>query len=159
MVSKITSKVKWFQPAVIPMFLVLLCFYVTGLAIGYFVPFLISGFMFPVREMLLYPPNILGIFVVYIMAFLISRFCPVGFKSGGVFGHSFWGFRSFIRWQNIKMVRPCKFFNLLFIRLYSNENSKVTWLMFSPKEPAKFRKEFLRLAPLKTRKIFLSFLK
>src|SRR5438093_1557027 len=54
----------------------------------------------------------------------------------GVYGHSFWGVRRFIRWQDIGEVRPFRLLNLRYLRLYGAGKSSPTWIaLFLARRP------------------------
>lgn len=65
----------------------------------------------------------------------------------GVYGHSFWGFRRFVRWPDIVQARSLKILNLPFLRLYAASDQKVTWLALFQARPSEFREEIQKLAP------------
>jgi hypothetical protein len=81
-----------------------------------------------------------------ICAWAISLLYQDSFSAEGIYGHSFWGFRRFVRWQDVTSARTLRLFNLKFLRLYST-NGQVTWLALFTAQKIIFREEIRRLAP------------
>lgn len=77
----------------------------------------------------------------------LSRFYCDMFSAEGIQGHSFWGSRRFIRWQDIRQVRAFRLLHLRFLRLFSSADQKVTWIGLFPARPKIFSSEIQRLAP------------
>ena len=70
----------------------------------------------------------------WFVSWFISRFFPDIITADGIQGHSFWGLKRFIRWQDIREARPFQLFNLRFLRLYSKQDQSVTWIGLLPLE-------------------------
>ena len=82
-----------------------------------------------------------------VLTWLLAILCPAGFSAGGIYGHSFWGNRRFVRWDDVAEVRKFRFFNLPWLRIRAKSNGKVTWLALFQARPVEFQKEIQRLAP------------
>lgn len=85
--------------------------------------------------------------VLLAYAELVSILSPVRLSSDGIYGHSFWGKKRFVRWQEVRAVKPIRILNLRFLRIYSTGNGKVTWLPLFQARKAEFIQEIQRLAP------------
>ena len=81
-----------------------------------------------------------------IMSWLLAVFFPTIVTPEGIYGHSVWGNRRFIRWQDIDHVKPFKLLNLRYLRLYSKDQT-VTWINLFPANPAQYYGTLRRLAP------------
>ena len=77
---------------------------------------------------------------------LIYWLLPAGLSLDGVYGHSFWGFRRFVRWHNIKTVRKFPLPLIPFIRIFSLDG-EVTWLPLFQSRPAEFQEAIRKFAP------------
>ncbi len=88
-----------------------------------------------------------GIPFSVLLALTINRFFPVGFSPDGIFGHSLWGRRSLVRWQDISMVRKFNLANLAYLRIYSGPGGKTIWLPLFQSRSAEFQEEIRKLAP------------
>ena len=82
-----------------------------------------------------------------VMAWLGSILYPASFSADGIYGHSFWGRRRFVRWQGIAVARRYRLFNLHWLRIYTSDYSKIIWLALFQSHMAEFREEIHRLAP------------
>jgi hypothetical protein len=91
---------------------------------------------------------VLVLFLSFILAWILSVFFPAWISSDGIYGHSFWGVRRFIRWQDIASVRRFSLLKLPWIRIYSNVDGKVTWLPLFQARPFEFRQTLKEYAPL-----------
>jgi hypothetical protein len=85
--------------------------------------------------------------VAWVVSWMLSRCFPDIISTDGIQGHSFWGLRRFVRWQDIKEARDLRLFHLRFLRLYSGQDQKVTWIGLSQARNRDFRREIQRLAP------------
>jgi len=65
----------------------------------------------------------------------------------GVLGHSVWGLRRFIRWQDLATIRPFRFFSLRYLRLYPESGNRPIWIALFLARRADFEQELERLAP------------
>jgi len=83
----------------------------------------------------------------WFVSWFISRFFPDIIAADGIQGHSFWGLKRFIRWQDIREARPFQLFNLRFLRLYSKQDQSVTWIGLFPARRADFVSTIQRFAP------------
>jgi hypothetical protein len=79
-------------------------------------------------------------------SWMLSLLFPDGFSEKGIYGHSFWGRRRFVGWQDVAAARTLRLFNLRFLRVYATDG-KVTWLALFQSQGAEFRQEIRRLAP------------
>ncbi|HSI12117.1 MAG TPA: hypothetical protein VK961_08740 [Chthoniobacter sp.] len=79
------------------------------------------------------------VFFSGIGAGLLHLLFPVRISPDGIAAHSVWGFRRFIRCEQIGAVRQFSLLNLHFLRLYSTVDRKVTWLALFPSDPVSFR--------------------
>ncbi len=82
-----------------------------------------------------------------VLAWLLSILYPASFSAEGVYGHSFWGRRRFVRWQDVVAVRAFSLLNLRWLRIYATGESQVTWLALFQSHKSEFREEIQRLAP------------
>ncbi len=73
---------------------------------------------------------------------------PAGFSPEGIYAHSFWGWRRFIRWPDVAKIKKITLFNLPWLRIYSRDSGKVAWLPLFQSCPAEFREEIRKFAPL-----------
>jgi hypothetical protein len=80
-------------------------------------------------------------------SWMLSLLLPSAFSADGIYGHSFWGPRRFVRWQDIASVRTFRLVNLLWLRIYATDGT-VTWLPLFQSRSQEFRQEIQRLAAL-----------
>jgi hypothetical protein len=71
---------------------------------------------------------------------------PAAFSADGIYSHSFWGNRRFVRWQHITKVRIFPMFNLLWLRIYADDGG-VLWLPLFQRHRTEFRDEIRKHAP------------
>ena len=81
------------------------------------------------------------------VSWVLSRGFPDIISSEGIRGHSFWGVRRSIRWQDIEEIRVFRLFHLRFLRLYSSVDHKVTWIGLFHARMQEFRREIQGVAP------------
>lgn len=81
------------------------------------------------------------IIVCFFFAWLLFFAFPIGISSKGLHAHSVWGFKRFIAWKDIKSVRTFRLLNLLWLRIYSKSNSRVTYLSLFLQDPKEVLKE------------------
>lgn len=142
-VISIPSDCRKFKAAVIPLFLCVLLLSIVGL----FCVVLISGeWHFDRLEMA--GATVFVLVCSPLMAWLLSVGYPASFSADGVYGHSFWGTRSFVRWQDIAVARTFRLLNLRWLRIYTTDYSKVVWLALFQSHKAEFLQEIQRLAPV-----------
>jgi hypothetical protein len=79
-------------------------------------------------------------------AWMLSILFPASLSAEGVYGHSLWGARRFVRWQDIAAARTFRLFNLHWLRIYATDG-KVTWLALFQSHKPEFSQEIQRLAP------------
>jgi hypothetical protein len=82
-----------------------------------------------------------------IAATVLSVLFPVRLTADGIHAHSAWGWRRFIRWQDIKTVRKFNLPILPWLRLYDADGSSPVWLSMFPSSPDLFKLEIQKLAP------------
>src|SRR5208282_65056 len=104
-----------------------------------------------------YIPILLVLPFALLMSWLLVRFYPIGISSKGIYGTSGVS-RRFIFWRDIKAIKPFQYFNLLYLRLYSKKENKVTWVGLFPKDSAGFQKEILRFVPKTKKKLMIEYL-
>jgi hypothetical protein len=78
---------------------------------------------------------------------MLARYFPVALCSEGLYGHSVWGVRRFIRWQDVAAVNRFRIINLRWLRIYSRVDKEVVWLAMFQSRPIEFHDEIRRLAP------------
>jgi len=83
-------------------------------------------------------------------AWVISVCFPNKLGPSGVDGHSFWGVRRFIRWQDIQRASPFRYLGFKFLRLYPGGGRGATWIAFSQARQKEFEEEIRKLAPLES---------
>ena len=81
-----------------------------------------------------------------VAAWMLSLCFPDAFSREGIYGHSFWGRRRFVSWQEVAAARTLRLLNLRYLRVYAADG-KVTWLALFQSEGADFRQEIRRFAP------------
>lgn len=81
------------------------------------------------------------------MAWIISSCCPVALTNEGIYGHSIWGKRQLIRWQDMASARTFTVLNLTWLRIYPTDGNKVTWIALFQAHDDEFSREIQRLAP------------
>lgn len=142
MAISIPSGTKKFRPAVIPLFVF---FVVSIMLVAFLLIGIKHGFHFYLRPLAI----VAGCVVIYSLgaSWMLSALNSAGFSADGIYGHSVWGRRRFVRWQDIAMARTFRFFNLRWIRLHAATNKKVTWLPLFQTQKADFYLEIRRLAP------------
>ena len=140
--NTIPSDAKIFRSAVIPMFIWLFVF----------VMILLLCVILALDGHIIWRVFLKTILIVVLPLLIITTWVfyfafPVGISSSGIYGHSIWGFRRFIGWQDIARVKKIRVLNLEWLRIYSAVNGKVTWLAHFQKEPTKFIEEIHKQAP------------
>jgi hypothetical protein len=147
--TPIPSDCKKFRTAVLPVFGWLLVFVLLGIFgfVGYLLKVEGPHLNRPALEKALVFGSVVAVAGTFVEALMFSLFFPVCFTAEGVHGHSGWGIRRFIRWQDIAAVRTFGVFNLKWLRIFSTADRKVIWLPLFQASPAGFREEIRRLAP------------
>jgi len=79
-------------------------------------------------------------------SWMVSLSFRAAFSADGVYGHSFWGFRRFVRWQDIVGARPFRFANLPWLRIHGADG-QVTWLALFQVRKSDFWQEIRKFAP------------
>ena len=79
-------------------------------------------------------------------SWMLSLLFPDAFSADGIYGHSFWGRRRFVRWQDISSAQTFRLGNLRWIRVYATDGN-ITWLALFQSRDIEFRHEIKRLAP------------
>lgn len=141
--NKIRQESKIFRIAVLPMFV---CSAMIGIPTAFGAIILMEGFR-QVNVVALFLGVLVGAPVVFLNVWLISLCFTMELTSEGVFGHSFWGIRRFIGWQDIGTVRPFHFLNLRFLRLYPPGGTCPTWIALFQAHKTEFVQELQRLLP------------
>lgn len=88
-----------------------------------------------------------GIVLSFLLAWLLSLMYPTKLDSEGVHGYSFLGLRSFVLWTDIESVRGFRLLNLKYIKLYSKQTGRVTWLGLFPADQTAFWKAIKDFCP------------
>ena len=133
--------VKVFRIAVIPAFL-----FIAGLGLSLY--FCVMPMMFGVPDVTIMLIGAAGgALAGFLYAWIISVCFTVKFGSNGVYGHSFWGVRRFIAWQEIAEIRPFRLLNLRFLRLYRSDRTGPTWIPLFLASRSEWVEEVRRLAP------------
>jgi hypothetical protein len=88
------------------------------------------------------------LFFSFVVGWITSKVFPAWFSADGIYGHSFWGVRRFVRWQDIASVRRFTLLKLPWIRIYSSIDGQVTWLPLFQSRPAEFQQIIKEFAPL-----------
>ena len=138
----IPSGCRKFRVAVKPLFTLILGFGLPGLFCAIL---LIDGLNFD--RIALAVASAAAIPIALVAAWSLSFLFPDALSPEGVYGHSFWGRRNFVRWQDITAVRSLRILNLRWLRVYSTIESKTTWLGLFQARRVEFRQEVQRLAP------------
>ncbi len=105
---------------------------------------IIDGFHFNLGGLAIAGGTCLVSSTVY--SWILSVVFPAAFSADGIYGHSFWGRRRFVRWQDVASVKPIRLGNLRWLRIYAADG-KITWLAMFQARKLEFRQEFSRLAP------------
>jgi hypothetical protein len=129
--------------AVRPMFF---CSAMIGMPLAFGAIILMEGFS-QVNVVALFLAVLVGAAVGFLYVWLLSLCFTTELTSEGVFGHSFWGIRRFIRWQDIANVRPFNFLNLRCLRLYPPGDTGPTWIALFQAHKTEFMRELQRLVP------------
>jgi hypothetical protein len=142
MAISVPSECRKFRAAIVPMFV----FFVVADGLCLF------GFVLG-RERLHFAPAAVLVAGASLLVFSLIASCalslswPAGFSGNGVYGHSFWGVRRFVRWQEIEAARTFRLLNLQWLRIYRNGDGEVTWLALFQSDKNEFQQEIRRLAP------------
>jgi hypothetical protein len=88
-----------------------------------------------------------GVPVAWLGVWMLSRWFPVALSSEGLYGHSVWGVRRFIRWQDVSAVKRFRVFNLRWLLISSRVDKEVVWLAMFQSRPIEFKDEIRKLAP------------
>jgi hypothetical protein len=85
-------------------------------------------------------PYIVPILLVYafVFAVAISLFYPCSITSTGVYGHSFWGLRRYLGWNEISAAKKKRIGNLVFLSLSSKTGGAAIWLPLFQSRRAEF---------------------
>ena len=142
MAVPIPTEAKKFRAAVVPMFI---CIFVLS-ALGFLSLLLLRHGRHIDRHGLVWPIEFEAIWS-FVWAWMISLCFPAALATEGVYGHSFWGPRRFVRWQDMAAARTFRLFNLRWLRIYSTADNRVTWLPLFQSRRAEFCGEVQRLAP------------
>lgn len=149
MAISIPSDVKRFRASIVSLFFLCVIASVIGVALGFCLILIHDGhvnlYKFWRTTYTILPHFLICYFVGTLLLFLLIL--PVGFSSDGIYAHSFWGLRRFIRWQDIVKIRKFRLFNLRWLRIYSGTDGKVTWLPLFLSSPIKFGDEIRKFAP------------
>ena len=133
--------IKVFRAAVIPTFVPMATL---GLPLGFCITLVKDGL-----------PDIPSLFIGaaggalagLLYAWLLTLCFTLKVAPEGVYGHSFWGVRRFVGRQEIAEVRPFRFLNLRYLRLYKSGRTKPTWIALFLARRVECAQEFRRLAP------------
>jgi hypothetical protein len=145
MAISIPSECRKFKAAVTPLFVCILVLSMLGL-FGVVLSF--DGLHFDRLALAVASMSVLTL--APLMAWLSSVVYPASFSADGIYGHSFWGRRRFVRWQDVAVARTFRLLNLRWLRIYTTDYSKVIWLALFPANKVEFLKEIHRLAPSKS---------
>jgi hypothetical protein len=149
MALKIPPDAKVYKPAMFPIFLLI---FFGGIALG------TIGFIILIMAteenvdlwalvFALAFAYVIGFFYSAFCSFLLSFFFPIALSAGEIYAHSFWGLRRYIPWTEIASVKPFRLINLVWLKLYSNQNNRVVYMWLFVKKGEEFRAEIKRLAP------------
>jgi hypothetical protein len=83
----------------------------------------------------------------FIWAWIIFLLFPALISGQGIRGHSFWGMRRFVGWEEIVKVKKFSLFGLPYLRIFSATDGKVTWLPLFQSQMVEFRNEIRKFAP------------
>src|SRR5271165_2523423 len=141
MAISVPSDIKKFKSAVTPLFVFVFAIAMTVLVCLVLVK---DGRHFD-RRALAYAAGFQVLFSLG-CSWLLSLFFPEAFSPDGIYGHSFWGQRSFVAWRDVTAARTFRLLNLRWLRVYST-SGKVTWVALFQSQGTEFRQEVRRLAP------------
>jgi hypothetical protein len=141
MAFSIPSDCRKFRAAVAPMTTFI---FVGGMVILFIFIVIRDGFHFDQRVLAFVTGFALMFSIIY--SFVLSLVFPAAFSLDGIYGHSFWGRRRFVRWQDISSVRKFRLVSLRWLRVYSTDE-RVIWLALFQSHGTEFRQEIRRLAP------------
>jgi hypothetical protein len=88
-----------------------------------------------------------GVLAAFLCAWLVALYFTLKVGPHGVYGHSFWGVRQFVGWQEIADIRTFDFFNLGFLRLYGVGRTRPVWMPLFLARRAECVQELRRVAP------------
>jgi hypothetical protein len=140
--DSIPSQARQFRAAVMPMFF---CVYLSVVVIAGGYEVALNRFALVWRALLV--GFAAGVPVAWFGAWTLARYFPAAVSSEGLYGHSVWGVRRFIRWQDITAVKGFRILNLRWLRVYSRVDKEVVWLAMFQSRPIEFQDEIRRLAP------------
>ena len=137
----IPANIKKFRSAIIPGAIFV---FVCGMTGAFCLIVIIQGWHFDFHALAIV--TVVEVIYSFFASLMMSFVFPVGFSADGIYGHSFWGRRRFVSWQQIVTARTFGLFKFRFLRVYSAD-CKVTWLALFQSHDAEFRDEIRRLAP------------
>ena len=141
MTTAIPSDCRKFRAAVTPMSIFIL---VVAVLVQFCLCFINDGLHFDRYDLAI----LIGFAVVFSIgwSWMISLLCPAAFSADGIYAHSFWGRRRFVRWQDVVKARTFRIANLPWVRV-SGADSKITWLALFQVRKNDFCQEIRRFAP------------
>lgn len=141
MANSIPSECRKFRAAVMPMATFM---FVTGMAMVILLIVITDGFHFDRRALAIATGTALAFSIAY--SWMLSCLFPAAFSAEGIYGHSFWARRRFVRWPDVASARTFRLANLRWLRVYAADGT-VTWLPLFQSQGAEFCEEIRRLAP------------
>jgi hypothetical protein len=128
-----------------PVFSLFIFFVVMGWLVGFAMVLMMDGFNFDRRALVMSGASVMPLGLL--AAWGTSLYFTAVLSAEGIHGHSFWGSRRFIRWQDMAEARTFTLLNLRWLRVYSDAEGRVTWLALSQARKREFVEELRRLAP------------
>jgi hypothetical protein len=144
MATSIPSDCKKFRAAVAPMSAFI---FVAGMILVLIHNLISNGLHFdPSRLAFLSGFGLVALVFSIGYSWMISLLFPDAFSADGIYGHSFWGRRRFVRWHDIASAQTFRLGNLRWLRVYAADGN-ITWLALFQSRDIEFRQEIKRLAP------------
>ena len=88
-----------------------------------------------------------GIAISLLGSWVVSKLFPGALSGGGVHGHTFWGRKSIVPWDEIVSVKPFALANLRWVLIYSSKQRKTTWFSLFQSQPADLLDAVAQLGP------------
>lgn len=127
---------------------VVLCAAPLGVAFGMALILIHDGFVVDWRNWRALVIAILaGIVGVVLQSYVACRLYSVEITRMGIRAYSFWGSRRFIEWEQIDALRPARFLNLRYLRLYSRHHQSPVWVALFYPNYSDFRRALTERAP------------
>jgi hypothetical protein len=149
-VPPIPSDAKRFRMALVP---ITVFIFISGLVLGYALA--LSTILLKEKsgsdwhELFNYTPIVIPFLMIYAfaIALAISLIYPCCVAVTGIYGHSFWGLRSYLGWSDISAAKKTRLGNLVFLKLCNKAGRAVIWLPLFLSRRVEFQEAIRKFAP------------